>query len=104
KAGEVIRQGEPILEITNPSRVSVEGYLPLELASRVKQGDQVEVQVDLPSAPTSAVARRFEGHVAFVNVRIEPVSKQVGIWAEIANPDHQLLDGLTATMLIRPAR
>lgn len=102
KASEVIRTGEPILEITDSSRVMVEGYLPVEWLPKVKQGDAVEVQLE-PLGGT-APAASFAGRVAFINVRVEPVAKKVRLWAEVANRDNLLLDGLTATLLIPLAR
>jgi hypothetical protein len=42
----------------------------------------------------------FPGRIAFVDVKVEPVTHCVKVWAEVHNPNGVLKDGLTARMVI----
>ena len=100
KPGEVVRAGEPILTLVNTARARVEGFIALEDVERVWPGQPVEVMAD--SGPGSRSELTFPGRLAFVDVKVEPVSGKVRVWAEVLNRDNRLRDGLTATILIYP--
>lgn len=102
RPGEVVREGEPILEVANTDRVRIEGHLPVAEADRVQPGSRVEVILAAPDAGANASAVRFEGEIGFVDAKVEPVSRTVRVWAEVINRRDLLRDGLTATMMIHP--
>ena len=99
-AGEAVRQGDPILELTNTAWVRVEGYVGIGNLSRVKPGTPVTVGLDIPTADPAVKNKVFEGRIVFVDVSAEPVTSRIRVWAKVANPDNILKAGLKATMML----
>ncbi|HUG89841.1 MAG TPA: HlyD family efflux transporter periplasmic adaptor subunit [Planctomycetaceae bacterium] len=104
KPGEVVREGEPILTLVNTGRVRVEGFVALDALEFVRLGQPVEVVAGLPEPGSPAASMTFPGRLAFVDVKVEPVSGKVRVWAEVLNRENLLRDGLTATMVIHDDR
>jgi macrolide-specific efflux system membrane fusion protein len=100
--GEVVREGEVILEIVNTDRVRVEGYIEAADLPHVAPGRSVWVRLTGEGVAAEARDRTFGGRIVFVDVKIEPVSQKVRVSAEVLNHDRLLRDGLTATMTINP--
>ena len=100
KEGESIAEGEPILELVNPNRVKVEGYVHLKDLQSVRVGSLVQVQLDIPDADLPSERLTFPGRIASVDVKVEPVTLRVKVWAEVKNQNGVLKDGLTARMAI----
>ena len=100
KKGESITEGEPILELVNTGKVKVEGYIHLRDLDRVKVGSIVSVQLDIPDVDLPLERLAFPGRIAYVDVKVEPVTHRVKVWAEVSNPNGVLKDGLTARMAI----
>jgi hypothetical protein len=42
----------------------------------------------------------FPGRIAYVDLKVEPVTHRVKVWAEVSNQNGILKDGLTARMSI----
>ncbi len=102
KPGEVVREGEVILELVNADRIRVEGFIELSDAHRVSAGDPVEVGLAGDNVGHAERGRAFSGRIGFVDLKVEPVSRRVLVWADVQNVDRWLRDGLTATMTINP--
>ena len=100
KCGEAVAEGEPILELVNTSRVKVEGYVHLRDLDSVRVGSLVSVQLDVPDADLPSERLTFPGRIAYIDVKVEPVTHSVKVWAEVSNRDGILKDGLTARMAI----
>ncbi len=100
RKGEAVRQGDPILEMARTDRVRVEGRVSINDVWRVKPGMAVQVQLDIPGIDLPEEHQVFEGRVVFVDVAVQPVTRDVRVWARVANHDNILKDGLTATMTI----
>ena len=100
KKGESVAEGEPILELVNTSRVKVEGYVHLRDLENVKIGSVVRVQLDIPDVELPIERLTFPGRIAYVDVKVEPVTHRVKVWAEVSNDQGVLKDGLTARMMI----
>jgi len=100
--GEAVREGEPVLELVSTARVRVEGYVPFAEACTLRRGNRVEVQIDIADIEHEIEQRRFGGELIFVDVKVEPVTGDVRVWAEVQNEDNALRDGLTARMSIFP--
>lgn len=100
KKGEAVREGDPILQIANTGRVRVEADLPVRDLPSVQPGMRVEVRPRLPGAETNNEPTLLSGRIAYVDVKVEPVSNTVKIWAEVRNVNNVLKDGLAATMII----
>ena len=103
KKGESVRQGDPILEIVNTSRVRVEGYIDASDVKRIQRG--TPVQVRLAAHRNREVSQdSFLGQMMYVDVKVEPVSNKVRVWAEVENRSNLLRDGSTAIMTVAPPR
>jgi RND family efflux transporter MFP subunit len=96
--GEAVRQGDPLIQLRNTSRVKVEGYVSVAQAQRLKRGLPVEVHLDSPEALYEP--KPHKGTLHFVDVAVDPVNGRVRVWAEVENPDNELRAGLTARMYI----
>ena len=94
--GEVVREGEVIAELVNTDRVRVEGYVELKAVSKFQKGTPVLVEIDRISPDEKRTV--MPGRIGFVDVRIEPVTQKVRIWAEVQNFEGMIRDGQTATM------
>lgn len=101
KRGEAVREGEPIIELSNSERMRVEAWLPLKDAWRIRPGMPVTVHIDNSEDDPEIRQIRFAGHVTLVDTKLEPVTQSVRVWAEVANRDGVLKDGLSATIRIR---
>ena len=99
--GEAVRQGDPILELTNTDRVRVEGWLSLDHAWRVSIGNHVSVRLDIPDADLPVEEQVFEGRITFIDLSVQPVTHQTKIFAEVVNHQNILKAGLTAVMAVQ---
>ncbi|MBM80437.1 MAG: hypothetical protein CMJ78_07580 [Planctomycetaceae bacterium] len=103
KVGESVRMSDPILEIASTSRVRVEGFISSKDLHRVSRGAPVQVQLDNPNFYAgNKVPPALPGKIMYVDVKVEPVSNKVRVWAEVDNRSNVLRDGLTATMTVVP--
>jgi RND family efflux transporter MFP subunit len=98
--GEAVRQGDQVLELASTRRVRVEGAVRIRDVWSVKQGARVQVRLDIPDVDLEIEKQIFTGRVVFVDVKAEPVSATVRVWAEVDNPDNLLRAGLFARMTI----
>ena len=99
--GEAVRQGDPVLQLVSTRRVKVEGYVSIEDGLTIRPGASVHVQLDVPDAELAVENEVFEGKIVFVDVAVQPVTRQIRVWAEVSNRDNILRSGLSATMRIR---
>jgi multidrug efflux pump subunit AcrA (membrane-fusion protein) len=100
KPGETAHEGEPVAELVDTARVVVEGFVKLDEVDRIALGNAVEVSLDSAGARPSGYVAAFRGCVAFVDVKVEPITRKVRIAAEVTNHDNRLRDGLPAQMMI----
>ena len=103
KPGEVVREGEPILRLASNERMRVEGWIPVSQAARVRRGQPVVVVQGVEEGEPGP-PQELSGRVMFIDLKVEPVSRKVRVWAEVRNPLGQLRDGLTARMVIDAGR
>jgi multidrug efflux pump subunit AcrA (membrane-fusion protein) len=86
--------------------VRVEGWVNVADALLLKPGDRVRVRIDpewLPGLSEAARKRVFEGKIGFIDVTVNPVNKQIRVWAEVPNEKNLLKAGLFTLMEITPA-
>jgi multidrug resistance efflux pump len=100
KPGEFVQEGEVIAEIVNSGSIRVEGYIAAADLSRVRPGQRVEVRLADERNEAGTDKLRFYGELGFVDVKVEPVSQKVRIWADVKNTPPVLHEGLRATMFI----
>lgn len=101
RRGEAVRQGDPILELTNTDRVRVEGWIDLVHAWKVAPGQRVLVRLNLPEIQIPGEKNEFEGRITFVDVSVNPVALETKVFAEVVNHDNILRAGLTADMVVK---
>jgi len=102
--GEAVRQGDPIVEIADTRHVRVEGYVNLRDSWQVQPGAAVAVQLDIPDVELEVEDLVFKGQVVYVDVKVQPVTGGVRVYAEVVNRGNILRAGLTARMTIAPLR
>jgi multidrug efflux pump subunit AcrA (membrane-fusion protein) len=101
--GEAVRQGDPILELVNVDRVRIEGRVALSEIRSIKLKQKVRVKLNDPDFELPEEAEEFEGRVTFVDVTVDPVTRETRVWAEVDNRDNILRAGLMAEMVIEIA-
>lgn len=97
RAGEAVRQGDPIVEVESIRRVKIEGKVHFRVARRLRVGMKVTArpeEIDIDASTQLPI-----GHIRFIDVKVEPLTKKVRVWAEIENTDGILKPGLTATLI-----
>lgn len=97
--GTLISPGTEITTLDDVTPVLVDFSVPERFLSAVAEGQRIEVYT--PAYPN----RRFEGEVATVASRIDPLSRAVTVRAELPNEDKALRPGMLMTVtLISNAR
>lgn len=91
EGGEYVSPGTPVLQVVDLDRVIVQGQLPESQVAAVKVG--APVRVDL-----RALGKRYTGKVDAVIPVAAPVSRTFKFRVEVANPDHEILIGMAATV------
>ena len=89
--GEAVLPGQTLFTIVNTSLLELAGQAPVDEAARVKVGMPVEFTLD------AYPDRTFRGSVARVDPTADPATRQVGVFVQLPNADHQLVGGLFAT-------
>ena len=102
KPGESVRQGEPVLELVNTRRVRVEGFIDVAYRERIAAGTRVQVTSELASESSSP--SNSSGTIVFVDSAVQPVTRQLRIWADVDNSSGTLISGMTATMSVVPGK
>jgi macrolide-specific efflux system membrane fusion protein len=98
RAGEWVEPGAPVLRLVAVQKLRAEGFAPAEVADGTLLGAKVRFSLandGNPAGPTIV-----EGVLRFISPEIDPVSKQVRIWAEIDNHDLKLRPGQQGQLLL----
>lgn len=98
--GEAVGLGDPVVEVVNPRRLKVEGYVAAAEALLLKPGMSVTAAPEGALTLEQLKASTAAGVLVFVDVGVEPVSQRVRVWAEIDNTEGRLRPGLTAVLKI----
>lgn len=98
--GEAVRQGDPIVELVNVDRVRIEARVGLGEIRSVKLKQRVKVRLVDPEFTLPEESEEFWGEVMFVDLTVDPVSRETRVWAEVDNRDNILRAGLLAEMVI----
>src|SRR5262245_5297228 len=100
RTGEWLKPGDTVLRIVRDDRLRAEGFVDIQQLTAPVLGEAAELTVELPGGKTGL----FRGKVTFVSPEANPINRQVRVWAEFENQDGRLRPGLSARMVIRPAR
>jgi macrolide-specific efflux system membrane fusion protein len=98
RRGEWVQPGQTVVRILRIDLLRAEAFIAVEHASDKLAQSAVKLLVDLPGRPQASYA----GKVVFVSPEVDPVNRQVRIWAEIDNHDRQLRPGFRGTLIIQP--
>ncbi len=102
--GESVRANESVVRLGNLDRLRAWAYVPLDYVFRVKEGQDVEIQLRLQgtrSGPLPIEQKKFRGKITFVDPQIAAVAETaVRIYSEFENPNHELRPGFKAQMTI----
>lgn len=104
RAGEAVREGDPILEVVNVDRMKVEGYVRVEDVGRIKRGSYVRVRLDLRNIEIPEENEVLEGRITFIDPAMKKLEPLIKIHAEVINTKRILRDGASAAMVIYPEK
>ncbi|MCO6455707.1 MAG: efflux RND transporter periplasmic adaptor subunit [Pirellulaceae bacterium] len=85
--GKYVEAGEPIYRVADLSTVWLMLELYPEDAARIRFGQRVEAEMQ------SLPGERFQGRVAFIDPRVDPGTRTVGVRVEFLNPAGRLRPG-----------
>lgn len=92
RAGEWVEPGAPVLRLVAIDALRAEGFVAASDVGGVQPGSPVQFAVDATSqAPSDAAP--LKGVLRFVSPEIDPVNKQVRVWAEIDNRERRVRPG-----------
>ncbi len=92
--GTLVRPGDVITTLDDISIIKLDFTVPEAFLSALKEGMAVRVTV------AAYPGKTFEGRVAGIDTRINPVSRAVAMRAEIPNPGGALLPGMLMTVAL----
>lgn len=90
--GGLVRPGDVITTLDDISLIKLDFTVPEAFIGSLQMGSTVKVTV------AAYPARTFEGKVAGIDTRVDPVSRAVAVRAEIANGDGVLKPGMLMTV------
>lgn len=96
RAGEAVREGEPVLKVLRVDRVRVQGFLNVRDFGPEVANCLVTVRVRFPGNRME----EFPGKLVYVSQKVEPINGDFRVWAEVENRELLLRAGLTATMIL----
>ena len=97
RVGEWVEVGDQVLRLVAVDKLRAEGFLPSEKASADLVGKQVSLLVSMDEQTI-----QLPGVIRFVSPEMEPVTRQVRIWAEVDNSQGTLRPGQQGSLVIQP--
>lgn len=101
RVGEWVEIGAPVLRLVSVNRLRAEGFLPIQqitdslVSKRALVGKRVTFSARIGGQQIEAT-----GTLRFVSPEMDPVTKQVRVWAELDNSAGKLRPGGQGTMKI----
>lgn len=90
--GEWVEPGQKVVRLVSTQRLKAEGFVTAAQAASNLVGKNVKVEVEGSDMVT--------GRVVFVSPEIDPINRQVRLWAELDNRDGLLRPGQPVVMTI----
>ncbi len=97
RVGEWVEIGAPVLRLVAVDKLRAEGFLPVEQASAELVGKRVTFVSTVGQQTMQAT-----GELRFVSPEMDPVTRQVRVWAALDNTDGAFRPGQQGTMTIEP--
>lgn len=85
--GEAVSDGNPLLTVVDTRTLELQAQVDVDLAMNVRPGLAVVFSIDALPQQT------FQGRVARVDPRADPATRQVGIAAQLPNPNGRIVAG-----------
>ena len=93
--GQYLNPGDKIVTLQALDSIYVDFYLPQQELSRVSSGQAVAAATD------TYPDKKYNGKISAISPKVDPQTRNVQIEARIANPRHELLPGMYATIKIQ---
>ncbi|MHB8533936.1 MAG: efflux RND transporter periplasmic adaptor subunit [Sulfuricaulis sp.] len=90
--GQYLNPGSVIVTLQSLDTVYADFYLPQQQLSSIAPGQTVIVSTDTYPGKT------FEGKISAISPKVDPSTRNVQVEATIANPKHELLPGMYASV------
>ncbi len=98
--GEVVREGEPLVEIANTDTLLLHGEVPVERRHLLRTGLEAVFTVGVTGPDGRRRLRDFPARITTVGVKVEPLSGKLDFTAEVENSEDLLLDGLVGRLVV----
>ena len=98
RVGEWVEVGAKVLRLVAVDKLRAEGFLPADQASADLVGKYVILNVML----SDNLEYQASGILRFVSPEMDPITRQVRVWAEIPNNGGKLRPGQQVTLEIKP--
>ncbi len=92
--GQYVNAGTAMVTLQQLDPIQIDFSRPQQDALVLKPGDPITLTSD------AAPGRSFAGHIIALDPKIDPVTRNVRVQAEIANPQKTLLPGMFGTVMI----
>lgn len=92
---QFIGEGQPLVDILDDRELELEAIVPSRWLAWLTIGRRFQVVVD-------ENGRTYEGEVARLSGRVDPVSQSIKLYARIRQPDDRLLAGMSGRAIIVP--
>jgi RND family efflux transporter MFP subunit len=100
RPGECVQPGAPVLRLVAIDRLRAEGFAPASWASGQLVGAKVRFTLVTEPGEAPPFSGGVEGVLRFVSPEVDPVSRQVRVWAEIDNRDLKLRPGQQGQLIL----
>lgn len=92
--GQYLAPGTTIVTLQSLDPIYVDFNLPQQALSNIAVGQQVVAKID------TFASQDFGGKITAINSKVDTATRNVQIRASLANPDHKLLPGMFANVVI----
>jgi len=96
--GQYLNPGDKIVTLQALDSIYVDFYLPQQELSRVSSGQAVAAATD------TYRDKKFNGKISAISPKVDSQTRNVQIEALIANPRHELLPGMYATIKVQAGK
>src|SRR5262249_31639987 len=104
RAGEWVQPGAPVLRLVAVDVLRAEGFAAADKIDSLQVGMPVEFSTEeTPDSSAVTPPQAFKGVLRFISPEVDPVTRQVRVWAEIDNREHHLRPGQQGHMTINGA-
>ena len=102
RAAEWVEPGQQVLRMVATKRLKAEGFVPADQVGPQFVGSPVRLAPrEDDRFGVSDAENKFSGRVVFVSPEMDPITKQVRVWAEIDNNSQRLRPGQRVRMWVK---